>query len=535
MTMFKESADIQTADMLNLPVPDVEYITVVASPSEHQKGLVQSLSERAGRVQRREVAPNIDNMLKITTDGRKIGLDQRLIDPLLPDFPGSKINMLVENVTQIWQDSTPEKLAQLIFCDFSTPSKGFNIYDDIKQKLIANGIPQHEIKFIHDAKTEDQKDALFADVNAGKVRILLGSTQKMGAGTNVQKRLVAIHDADCPWRPSDLSQRAGRVVRQGNENENVKIYRYVTKNTFDAYLWQTVEKKQKFISQIMTSKSPARSCEDIDETTLSYAEIKALCAGNPLISEKMNLDIEVARLRMLKADHQSQQYQLEDKLSKSFPGRIAAANEQISGLEADILTYTAEKEKTIDLQSSMSGGAVSVTAKFPGMVVGGMTYTEKEPAAKALIEACSSISNAQLTPIGRYMGFDMSLQFDSFSKQFILSLKGKLSHRLELGEDAFGNITRINNILSGLPAKLEDTKNTLSDILQQQAAAKTQLERPFELADELAEKELKLAEINTQLDIGATEELGDIGESDDGRSDVLGRNDAERDDDEISA
>ena len=502
MSMFKDVADIQTADMLDLPVPSAIFETIVAEPSEMQKEMVQELSERATAVQRKMVDARVDNMLKITTDGRKIGLDQRLMNPLLEDFEGSKINAATDNILRIWEETANKRLTQLVFSDFSTPNKDgrFNIYDDIRTKLIERGIPENEIEFIHNADSESKKKELFAKVRQGKVRVLFGSTSKMGAGTNVQDRLIAIHDVDCPWRPADLQQRAGRIIRQGNNNEEVNIYRYATGQTFDSYLWQTVEAKQKFIAQIMTSKSPVRSCEDVDETALSYAEIKALCAGNPLIAEKMNLDIEVARLRMLKADYQSQHYRLEDDLLKHYPKLITGANERIAGLEKDIALYEKHNANTVDVQ--MLEGSASVTAKFVGMTIGNKTYDEKEPAAKALLDVCKMIKTTDMAPIGKYMGFEMSLQFDSFSKNFHLFLKGSITHKLELGTDAFGNITRINNALSGLPAKLTEAQDALVRIEGQKEAAQAELEKPFALAAELAEKELKLVEINTQLNIG---------------------------------
>ncbi|MDR1664768.1 MAG: DEAD/DEAH box helicase family protein, partial [Clostridiales bacterium] len=417
MQMFRCVADIQTADMLNLPVPEAKFETVLVEPSELQKEMVKDLSERAAAVQRREVSPEVDNMLRITTDGRKIGLDQRLINPLLPDDPNSKVNACADNVFGIWNDTKSDRLTQLVFCDFSTPhgrSKAHaaaenpdvadgadaedaaplfnNIYDDIKTKLIARGVPEHEIAFIHDADTDERKKELFAKVRQGRVRILLGSTMKMGAGTNVQDRLVVSHDLDCPWRPADLEQRAGRIIRQGNNNPEVTIYRYATNGTFDAYLWQSVQKKQEFIAQIMTSKTPMRSCEDVDATALSYAEIKALCAGDPRIREKMELDNDVARLRMLKSEHDSSHYRLEDSLLKHFPMKIKAVTERIAGIERDMAAYSALKEKCVEITTTE--GAASVTTKFPGMILDGVTYTEKEPAAKALLEACKTVKDA---------------------------------------------------------------------------------------------------------------------------------------------
>jgi N12 class adenine-specific DNA methylase len=531
MCMFKEVADIKTADMLNLPVPDAKYETVVVQPSELQKEMVQDLSERAARVHAQLVDAKVDNMLKITTDGRKIGLDQRLINPLLPDFEGSKVNACTDNVFRIWDETKDGRLTQLVFCDFSTPNKEgrFNIYDDIKAKLLERGIPEHEIAFIHDADTETRKKELFAKVRQGKVRILFGSTFKMGAGTNVQDRLIAIHDADCPWRPADLEQRAGRIVRQGNQNAEVQIFRYVTNATFDAYLYQTLENKQKFISQIMSSKSPVRSCEDVDETALSYAEIKALCAGNPLIAEKMNLDVEVARLRMLKADHQSQHYRLEDDLLKRYPEQITAVTERIAGIEKDIEMYTAQSEKLTTVQQSLTDGAASVSAKFAGMTINGVEYPEKEPAAKALLESCKSVTDKNDKAIGEYMGFKMSLRYDSFNKTFSVLLRGSMTYSTDLGTDAFGNITRINNALGDLPKRLEGAKSQLDTLFSQQEAAKQELERPFAQADELAEKEARLALLNADLNIDGDGGL-DVMNDADSREDLGDDDDQDFDD-----
>ena len=500
MSMFKDVADIKTADMLDLPVPEAQFRNIAVEPSELQKAMVRELSERAAAVHSRKVDPSVDNMLRITTDGRKIGLDQRLMNPLLPDFEGGKVNACAGNVFRIWGETRAGRLTQLVFCDFSTPNKDgrFNVYDDIKAKLVERGIPEKEIAFIHDADTETKKKELFAKVRQGTVRVLFGSTFKMGAGSNVQDKLIAIHDLDCPWRPADLEQRAGRIIRQGNKNKEAWIFRYVTNATFDAYLYQTLEKKQKFIAQIMSSKSPVRSCEDVDETTLSYAEIKALCAGNPLIAEKMNLDVEVARLRMLKAGYQSQRYSLEDDLLKRYPEGIAAVNERIAGLEKDMALYAGHGKSAV----------------FPGMTVEGVKHQEKEAAAKALLEACKGVVTDKLEkPAGEYMGFKMSLCFDSFSTQFKLSLRGSLTHQLCLGADAFGNITRVNNTLNDLPKRLEEAKSRLEMLLSQQEAAKQELEKPFALAGELAEKETRLALLDAELnlDSGMDETLNDTG------------------------
>jgi hypothetical protein len=499
--MFKNVADIQTADMLNLPVPTAHYETVIVEPSDLQKEMVEELSERASAVHNREVEATVDNMLKITTDGRKIGLDQRLINPLLPDFEGSKVNACAKNVFNIWDETKADRLTQLVFCDFSTPNKDgrFNVYDDIRAKLIERGIPQSEIAFIHDADTETKKKELFAKVRQGRVRVLFGSTFKMGSGTNVQDKLVAIHDADCPWRPADLEQRAGRIVRQGNQNKEVKIFRYATNGTFDSYLWQTVENKQKFISQVMSSKSPVRSCEDVDETALSYAEIKALCAGNPLIAEKMSLDIEVAKLRMLKAEHQSLHYRLEDDLLKNFPKQITSVKERIDGIEKDLADYTAQKEKCAEV--TLTGGAAIAGNKFGGMTIDGKMYHEKEPAAKALLEACKEINTKNDKPIGDYMGFTMTLHFGTFTKQISVMLRGKMTYESDLGTDAFGNINRINNTLDGIGKRLDGAKSQLENLFNQQEAARLELAKPFELEQDLQEKEARLALLNSDLNI----------------------------------
>jgi len=517
MAMFKEVADIQTADTLDLPVPKANYKNIIVEPSDIQRELVEELSERAAAVHRKEVPPESDNMLKITTDGRKIGLDQRLINPILPDFEGSKVNACADNVHEIWNATKDERLTQLVFCDFSTPKANkFNVYDDIRSKLLAKGIPEDEIAFIHNANTEMQKKELFAKVRQGKIRVLFGSTFKMGAGTNCQDRLIAIHDADCPWRPSDLAQRAGRIVRQGNMNPEVDIYRYATNGTFDSYLWQTVEKKQQFIAQIMTSKSPVRSCEDCDETALSYAEIKALCAGNPLIAEKMNLDNEVSKLRMLKSEHQSQHYRLEDALLKHYPQQITALTGRIAGIEKDIVSYTDEREKCVIVQTL--DGAASASASFPGMTINGTKYSEKEPAAKALIDACKGIMNkSEELLIGEYMGFKMGLTYASFGEQIKLNLRGTMTYQIDLSTDTFGNITRINNALEGLPAKLEGAKESLAETQAQQTAAKLELERPFTKEVELSEMEARLALLNADLNIDGDGGFDVMNDTDDRR------------------
>ena len=486
--MFKEVADIKTSDQLHLPVPEAKFETVVVQPSEYQKDMVASLSERAADVHAGIVDPSVDNMLKITSDGRKLGLDQRLMNPLLPDDPDSKLNACVGNILRIWQDGQADKLTQLVFCDLSTPKNDgtFNVYDDVKTKLIANGVPAEEVAFIHDADTEAKKKALFAKVRTGQVRVLLGSTQKMGAGTNVQDKLVAVHHLDVGWRPSDMTQRNGRIIRQGNRNKEVQVYQYVTEGTFDAYLYQTLENKQKFISQIMTSKSPVRSCDDVDEQALSYAEIKALCAGNPLIKEKMDLDIDVARLKVLKADHQSQQYRMEDKLLKYFPAEIEKQTGYIHGFEADI--------KTVEAHPQIAEG-------FCGMEIMGKAYTEKADAGEILLAACKDTKSADPVPLGSYRGFQMELSFDSFRNEFDVTLKGAVSHRVALGTDARGNITRLDNALAGILERLERANEQLNNLYNQQEAAKAEVGKPFPQEAELTAKSQRLAELDAALNM----------------------------------
>ena len=515
MNLFKEIADIKTADQLHLPTPEVEYHNIVAQPTEHQKEMVKALSERAAKVHGGSIDPRDDNMLKITSDGRKLGLDQRIINPLLPDEPGTKVNQCVDNIMQIWRDGQADKLTQLVFCDISTPQASparkvakaldnptmhaledavplpepepaFTVYEDIRQKLIAQGMPAEQIAFIHEANTEVRKKELFSKVRTGQVRVLLGSTQKMGAGTNVQDRLVALHDLDCPWRPGDLAQRKGRIERQGNQNEKVHVFRYVTEGTFDAYLWQTVENKQKFISQIMSSKSPVRSCDDVDETALSFAEIKALCAGDPRIKERMDLDVEVSRLKLMKADHQSKQYQMEDNLLKYFPEQIEKHKGFIKGLEADMETLAAHPHPA---------------DSFAGMEVRGDTLTDKENAGAALLDACKEVKNAEPVQVGSYRGFAMSVSFDAFRQEYTLQLKGQMTHQATLGADPRGNLTRIDNALAQMPQRLESVKAQLDNLYQQQAAAKEEVGRPFPYEDELREKSARLTELDTLLNI----------------------------------
>ena len=521
MTLFKEAADIKTSDQLNLPTPTPIYHNEVAQPTEIQKQMVQELSERAARVHAQLVDPGTDNMLKITSDGRKLGLDQRIINPNLPDDPNSKVNRCVDNIHRIWQDGQADRLTQLVFCDLSTPKTGatgakaaktaggnldspelhaleavigqdaaeepaFTIYDDIREKLVARGIPREQIAFIHEANTETRKKELFAKVRSGQVRVLMGSTFKMGAGMNVQDRLVALHDLDCPWRPGDLEQRSGRIIRQGNRNKEVHIYRYVTESTFDAYLWQTVENKQKFISQIMTSKSPVRSCDDVDETALSFAEIKALCAGDPRIKERMDLDVEVAKLKLMKADHQSKQYRLEDQLLKYFPQEIETNKGYIQGFEADL--------ETLSTHPHPADG-------FAGMEIRGDVLTDKENAGAALLDACKEVKTSDPVQIGSYRGFTMSVEFEAWKQEYTLLLKGQMTHRATLGTDPRGNLTRIDNALAQMPQRLEAVKNQLENLYQQQAAAKEEVGKLFPFEDDLRVKSARLVELDTLLNI----------------------------------
>ncbi len=488
MTMFKEVADIQTADMLKLPVPKANYHNVVVKPSEMQIRMVEALSERADKVRNNEVDPTVDNMLKITNDGRKLALDQRLIDDTLDDFPESKVNVCANNVFKIWQDGVPKKTTQLIFCDLSTPSKDkFNVYDDIKNKLIDKGVPEEEIAFIHDAKTENQKAELFEKVRNGDVRVLFGSTQKMGAGTNVQDKIIASHDLDCPWRPSDLEQRLGRTVRQGNTNEEVEIYRYVTEKTFDAYLYQLVEGKQKFASQIMTSKSPARIAEDIDETALSYAEIKMLATGNPYIKEKMDLDIQVQKLELLKSSFNSVKYELEDKIIKYYPQKILETETVIEGLKADIKIANSNKSD-----------------KFTGLVLNGQMYSDKKEAGTQLLEVTKKIKSPKPTKIGEYRGFDVLCVYDIWERQPYLKLKNNLSHYLELGSDTFGNITRLDNCLNNLTKLLDNNVAKLDNVKNQLEYAKEEVKKPFAQEEELKTKKARLYELNSILNLDDT-------------------------------
>lgn len=527
MAMFKEVADIKTADQLNLPTPKVNFHTIAVQPTEIQQEMVKDLSERAAEVHSNRVEPTIDNMLKITSDGRKLGLDQRIVNPLLPDDENSKVNACINNIYSIWEKGSAEKLTQLIFCDISTP-KGraaaqeqkaakasnqtvngvelhalenslpdeittadaqFSVYDDIRKKLIEKGVPAHEVAFIHEANTEIRKKELFAKVRKGDIRVLIGSTAKCGAGTNIQDRLIAMHDLDCPWRPGDLTQRSGRIERQGNMNEEVDIFRYVTEATFDAYLWQTIENKQKFISQIMSSKSPVRSCEDIDEAALSYAEIKALCAGNPKIKEKMDLDIEVSRLKLLKANHQSNQYRLEDNLLKYFPENIEKNKGYIKAFEQDLKTLT---ENT------------PAEGEFLLMTIKGDKLTDKDNAGAALLEACKEVKGKENVEIGRYRGFTMHLSYDGFYNEFQLTLKGAMSHTAKLGMDARGNLIRIDNALSAMPNRMKDVTEQLDNLYKQQDAAKLEVGKPFLQEQELKDKVARLAVLDAELNMSVS-------------------------------
>ena len=520
MNLFKAVADIKTADQLHLPTPNAHFETIVVQPTEEQKEIVQSLAARAARVHSGSVDPKIDNMLAITSEGRKLGLDQRLINPMLPDDPGSKVNACIDNVFRIWDEGKAEKLTQLIFCDLSTPKTGasarsmqmaakappetingaampvpepeiedhdrFSVYDDIRSKLIAHGIPPEQIAFIHDANTEIRKKELFAKVRSGQVRVLLGSTAKMGAGTNVQDRLIAIHDLDCPWRPGDLEQRAGRIIRQGNNNEDVFIYRYVTEGTFDAYLWQTVENKQKFISQIMTSKSPVRSCEDVDETALSYAEIKALCAGDPRIKEKIDLDVDVARLRLMKSQHETNRHILENRLVRFFPEQIELNKSILRGLEQDL---------------ALAASHPLPQEGFVGMEIKGDYLTDKENAGAALIQACKDFTKEKVPAIGHYRGFVLKLEYDSLFNKFYLTIQGALSHRIEMSSSVIGNLQRIENEMNRIPQQIEDAKARIDNLEKQVIAAAAEKDKPFPQEEELAEKSARLALLNAELDI----------------------------------
>lgn len=494
ISLFKESADVQTADMLNLPVPEAEYINEVLKPSETQQEMVSSFADRAEQVRNGNVNPKIDNMLKITNDGRKLALDQRLINDLLPDEPESKVNLCVENAYQVWEESTPDKSTQLIFCDLSTPKTDgtFNVYDDVREKLVAKGIPREEIAFIHEANTETKKAELFAKVRSGQVRILLGSTPKLGAGTNIQDRLIALHHLDCPWKPSDLEQQEGRILRQGNRNQKVKIFRYVTENTFDSYMWQILENKQKFISQIMTSKSPVRACDDVDDTALTYAEIKALATGNPYIKEKMDLDIQVSKLKLMRANHTSQIYSLESDIARRYPAEITAAKERIAGLKADLAVAKPLLEQDKE--------------KF-SITVEDRVYTDRKEAGSAILAACAAMKIAKTEgQIANLGGFAISSRFDAFAQTFKLTIKRQSSYTIELGSDPAGNIQRILNALASIEKTLPQVERRLETLQQQLAEAKEEVQRPFPQEAELNEKSARLAELNALLDM---DEKGD--------------------------
>ena len=488
MAMFKEVADIQTSDMLNLPVPKANYHNVVIEPSEIQKELVKELSERAEKIRNKMVDSSVDNMLKITNDGRKLALDQRLSNDMLEDFEHSKVVTCADNIYNIWNKTSEDKSAQLVFCDLSTPHNDgkFNVYNDLKTKLIDRGIPEEEIAFIHDANTDARKQELFNKVRRGQVRVLMGSTQKMGAGTNCQDRLIALHDLDCPWRPSDLIQRSGRIIRQGNKNPEVDIYRYVTEGTFDAYLYQLVENKQRFISQIMTSKTPVRFAEDIDETALSYAEIKALAAGNPDIIEKTELDTQVAKLKLLKQTHLSEIYALEDKVIKFYPNEIKRLENRIKDMQEDLELFKAN---------------ITPDNSFEKMIIKDVIFTERKDAGEKIIEICKSMTNPEPIEIGEYKGFKMLLSFDTMDRKFYMSLKNNLSYKVELGSDPSGNITRIDNVLNGIENKISNVESNLEDTKKNYENAKIEIQRPFPKEEELKAKSKRLDELNIKLNL----------------------------------
>ena len=506
MATFKQVADIQTADMLKLPVPKANFHTEVIQPSELQQEMVRGLAERAEAIRAGGVDPRVDNMLRITNDGRKLALDMRLINPLAADDPNGKVAICARNVIRIWEQTKEQRSAQLVFCDLSTPSKTTpiemqkngdgvyemisdqftDVYNDLKKKLMEAGIPEEEIAFIHDANTEARKKELFSKVRSGQVRILMGSTQKMGAGTNVQDRLIALHDLDCPWRPSDLAQRLGRIVRQGNQNPEAEIFRYVTEGTFDAYLYQLVENKQKFIAQIMTSKAPVRVADDVDETALSYSEIKALATGNPLIIEKCNLDMEVGKLNMLKASYLSQKYALEDMVLKKYPEAITRLTERIAGYEQDV---------------QLAASHPKLQEGFVGITILDQPYADKEAAGKAILDVCTKMTGSDAVFLGQYRGFSLVLSYDGPSNEYRMTMKGTLSHTAVLGADVFGNLTRMDNVIDGLPGKLEAVRAELADTQVQLENARTELAAPFTREAELAEKTARLKELNILLNM----------------------------------
>ena len=495
MSLFKMSADIQTADMLHLPVPELvggKPTNVVLQPSEVQKRMVKGLADRAEKVRSGKVQPTEDNMLRITNDGRKLALDQRLMNPLLPDDPGSKANACVDKVYEIWEKTKEQRSTQMIFCDLSTPKEdGFDVYNDVRDKLVAKGIPKEEVQFIHDADTETKKAELFGKVRNGTVRVLMGSTQKMGAGTNVQTRLIALHHLDCPWRPADIAQRNGRMVRQGNLNKEVSIFIYVTESTFDSYSWQLVENKQKFISQIMTSKSPARSCEDLDEAALTYAEVKALAAGNPMIKEKMDLDIQVARLRTLKAAYTSQHYRLEDAVAVAFPRQIKGTEHRIRAFEQDI--QTAKEHQSYDADKKL----------IFSIELDGKTYDKREDAGKALLGLVGAAVRAtKPVPVGHYAGFEITVEYKPLEKVFHAHLVGEATHTTELGNDAAGNMIRFQNVVSALPQDLNRLHGSLEQLTKQLTNAEEELKQPFFQEQELSDKSARLAELDALLNVG---------------------------------
>ncbi len=490
MSLFKECADIQTADLLDLPVPEAEYVNEVLKPSPEQQEMVKAFAQRAEAVRAGGVDPAEDNMLQITNDGRKCALDQRLLNDMLPDAEGSKANRCVENAYEIWKNTMQDRSAQLIFCDLSVPKAGvFNVYDDVREKLAAMGVPREQIAFIHEAATETKKAELFAKVRSGQVRILIGSTPKLGAGTNVQDRLIALHHLDCPWKPAELEQQEGRILRQGNRNKKVRIYRYVTESTFDAYLWQILENKQKFISQIMTSKSPVRSCEDVDDTALSYAEIKSLATGNVYIKEKMELDIQVSKLKLLKAEHISQKYRLEADIARNYPAEIAELKERVAGLLADVKMAASVFEK--------SEGKDNFAMEIKGRV-----YTDRKEAGEAFIYACQGLrATDDARPVGSFSGFELAVFYNALSQQYMARIGGKCSYRVEVGRDALGNMQRISNALARIPEELKETQQKLENVQRQLAIAKEEVEKPFVKEAELQEKLERLAELNVLLNM----------------------------------
>ncbi len=506
MALFKECADIQTADLLNLPVPEAEYVNEVLKPSTEQQEMVKTFAQRAEAVRAGGVDPAKDNMLRITNDGRKCALDQRLLNDMLPDAEESKANRCVENAFEIWERTRQDKSAQMIFCDLSTPKAGvFNVYDDVREKLVAVGIPKEQIAFIHEAATEIKKAELFAKVRSGQVRILLGSTPKLGAGTNVQDRLIALHHLDCPWKPAELEQQEGRILRQGNRNKKVWIYRYVTESTFDAYLWQILENKQKFISQIMTSKSPVRSCEDVDDTALSYAEIKSLATGNVYIKEKMELDIQVSKLKLLKAEHVSQKYRLEADIARNYPAEIAELKERVAGLLADVKMAAPVLEKAEGKDNF-------------AMEIKGRVYTDRKEAGEAFIYACQGLrATDDARPVGSFSGFGLAVFYNALSQQYMARIGGKCSYRVEVGRDALGNMQRISNALARIPEELKETKQKLENVQRQLAIAKEEVEKPFVKEAELQEKLERLAELNVLLNMDEKSPAEAVGLDDEDR------------------